>query len=193
MRIFAALFCVFALLIAPAAAQTTPKESGEAAAQGVKLPDPLTPEAIRNLVSTISDAEARKLLVEVLDGLAKKAPNAQATPPSSGPATIIREVVSGVSDSISEMAMRSPRFITGLVEGGRNFVRVHGWRDILLAFGVMLLALGAAAGAERLVNAYAATWRSRIDGTREPSSLIEMFMLLGMRLVLDLGGLFAFF
>lgn len=194
MRIFAAFFCVLALLVAPAAAQTKPPATGDTASQGVKLPDPLTPEAIRNLVSTISDAEARKLLVDVLDGLAQKAPDAHATAPKpSGPATVIREVVSGVSDSISEMAVRSPRFISGLVEGARNFVRVHGWRDILLAFGVMLLSQAAAAGAERLVNAYAATWRTRINSTREPSSLIEMFMLLGMRLVLDLGGLFAFF
>ncbi len=190
---YIAIFAAFLLFAGTwpgvaAFAQTTATESASP-----KLPDPLTHDAVRDLVSTISDADARKLLVQVLDGLAQKAPTSASDVPATGVTAAIQEGVSGVSDSISEMVVRAPRLATGFGEALSNFTQAHGGWSILAALGVMLLALAAAMGAERLVNAYAATWRKRIDSTREPSSLLEMFMLLGMRLLLDLGGLFAFF
>jgi hypothetical protein len=162
------------LPVAPALGQNA---SGEKAAEStsLKLPEPLTHDAVRDLVSTISDADARKLLVQVLDGLAAKAPKSAGNVEPSGVAAAVQEGVSGISDSVSEMVVRVPRVATGLAESLRNFMQAHGGWSILAALGVMVVALAAAMGAERLVNAYAATWRNRIDGTREPSSLIEMF------------------
>jgi moderate conductance mechanosensitive channel len=188
---------VFLLLFGgPAYAQKIPADASGAGSSATtpSLPNPLTTEGVRDLVSTMTDADARKLLVQVLDGLTTKAPDAapvNVVPP--GIASAVQEGITGVTESVSEMVIRTPRLATGLVESVSNFFKAHGDMRILGALGVMLLAIAAAMGAEWLVNKYAATWRGRINSTREPESLVEMFMLLAMRLLIDLGGLFAFF
>src|SRR5512135_116746 len=66
-----AIFC-FAGVLHPAIARDKPKAaSAEAAAP--KLPDPLTRESIRELVSRLSDAEVRALLIKQLDRAAAPA------------------------------------------------------------------------------------------------------------------------
>ena len=61
----AALVCVLALLPAVVAAAAQPAGSEKPAS--VKLPEPLTREAIRELVARLSDAEVRELLLAQLD------------------------------------------------------------------------------------------------------------------------------
>ena len=69
----ALLVGVFLVLFAsPSSAQlATPQTETSEPAQEITLPDPLTPDAVRELVSRLSDAEVRELLLKRLDAVAQ--------------------------------------------------------------------------------------------------------------------------
>ena len=82
----AALVCVLALLPAVVAAAAQPAGSEKPAS--VKLPEPLTREAIRELVARLSDAEVRELLLAQLDkAAAPEADQGGGHPTSRGTST----------------------------------------------------------------------------------------------------------
>jgi small-conductance mechanosensitive channel len=191
------ILCGLVLALAGnAAAQSAPGDgnSGAAAADKVSLPDPLTPQAIRDLLSAISDAQARKLLVEVLDGLAQKAAvPAPGEPARSGFAATIREGATGVVLSVRDTLARAPHLLAGLRKAGGNFVATHGWAKIGQTVGAVALAIAAGLAGEFLANRLAGNRRNRIDRSFVPTSLRGMLAALAERLFFDLGGLFVFF
>ena len=177
---------LFAILLPlQAAAQTQPS--------AVALPDPLTPESVRELVSTLSDADARKLLVEVLDKLGEKAPAAEAEQVELSFAAAIREAATGVASSVVDTLARAPNVVSGLSTAVSNFVATHGLQAIGATIAVMLFSIALGAAAEAGVNRFTGKWHDRIDRAKAPDSLAEMLRMLVMRLLVDLGGLIVFF
>ena len=71
-RILAVLIVLGALQATVHAQSLVGSDNSSPAGQAVTLPDPLTPEAVRELVSTLSDREVRDLLLERLDAVAKE-------------------------------------------------------------------------------------------------------------------------
>lgn len=194
MRIILLLAGLLLAGILPAAAQMLPGTAApveESAAPA--LPDPLTPESIRDRVSTMSDADARQLLVQVLDGLAAKAPAAAADGAPEGTFAALRAAVTGIAVAFVDTIARGPNMVGGLSIALSNFVATHGWATIGTMMGLLAASVLLGAGAEYGVNRLAARWHDRIDRARVPDSLSEMFWVLCMRLLIDLGGLIVFF
>src|SRR5262245_27832688 len=76
----AAVVCL--LLVLPMVAAAASKSSGSK--KGVELPEPLTKDAIRELVSRLSDEEVRDLLLAQLDKAAAPAPSKSAETMAGG-------------------------------------------------------------------------------------------------------------
>ena len=70
------------VLLPLAAVAASPPGAGDKAAPA--LPEPLTREAVRELVSRLSDTEVRELLLAQLDKVAAPAPDAAAPPVAAG-------------------------------------------------------------------------------------------------------------
>jgi moderate conductance mechanosensitive channel len=122
---------VFGNLAASAMAQTFPDAGGseEAVPAEVTLPDPLTPEAIRELVSALSDNQVRALLLERLDAVAETGPIDD------------RSTLEKVRDLAAEASEKTAATI------GSNFADLGGF---LTAQGNVLARFFDALGAERL-------------------------------------------
>jgi len=180
--------------VLPAAAQTGPAADAPVA-EGVApaLPDPLTPEAIRDRVSTLSDAEARLLLVEVLDGLAVQGTTAKVDAAPTGTITAIATAATGMAASFLDMLQKGPNVIGGLSTAFRSFVATYGWERIGTMFTVLAAAILLGAAAEYGVNRLVARWQDRVDRSRMPDSLTELLSILILRLFIDLGGVIIFF
>ncbi|MGI9374203.1 MAG: hypothetical protein ACR2OJ_17075, partial [Hyphomicrobiales bacterium] len=72
LRILAAfLFLITAELGVNAQTLIPGSDVGSNSSESVKLPEPLTQEAVRELVSKLSDTEVRQLLLDRLDAVAK--------------------------------------------------------------------------------------------------------------------------
>ncbi len=154
-----------------------------------KLPDPLTHDGVRDLVSTISDADARKLLVEVLDKLAVKAPASVEEAARTGFVAAVKEGASGVFYSIRDTFARTPLVIPGIARATGNFIEKHGWPLIGRTFVIMAIALMISLAAGMAFNRLAGSWRQHIRNQGMPDSLLELAKILTGRILVDLGDL----
>jgi small-conductance mechanosensitive channel len=172
-------------VIPPAAAETPPT----ATPPGVALPEPLTPEAIRELVARLSDQEVRALLLAQLE---------KAAAPPAGPAEGMAPMMRGMEAGTDRLRERAgelvaaaatlpevvPAALGRLVEGRGAFHPLV----LALVFAAML-AVGW--GVERAI--LRAVERAR-RGLTEPAgaSLGAQAGQLLLRLVLELLGLVGF-
>jgi moderate conductance mechanosensitive channel len=196
MRIFALLLSFILAFSAPGLAQTLPGTGAGSGNQGggaPALPDPLTPESVRDLVSRMSDADARALLIDMMDRLAEKDPGAKAEAAADGVIADITEAASTIGGSFTEMMGKAPLVLSGLATAFQNFVATYGSATVNATLGQMLLAILLGAGAEYAVNRFTRRWHDHVDRARVPDSLREMLWILSVRLFVDLGGLIVFF
>ncbi|MBI3002377.1 MAG: hypothetical protein HYY54_01880, partial [candidate division NC10 bacterium] len=172
-------------VLPPAAAETSPK----AAPPGVALPEPLTPEAIRELVARLSDQEVRALLLAQLE---------KAAAPPAGPGEGMAPMMRGMHVGTDRLRERAgelvaaaaslpevvPAALGRLVEGRGAFHPLV----LALVFAAML-AVGW--GVERAI--LRAVERAR-RGLAEPAgaSLGAQAGQLLLRLLLELLGLVGF-
>jgi small-conductance mechanosensitive channel len=150
-----------------------------------KLPEPLTREAIRELVSRLSDAEVRQLLLDQLD-------RAAAPPRAAG---------GGVAGMVSDMDTLGTRAV-GLVRAAGTlpavlasaFGRLTEGRSpghlILVAVGLVVM-MAAGRGAERLFHHLVRSVR-RTLAEGSANGLAAQAGRLLLRLALELVGLFVF-
>ncbi len=189
------LVCLLPILVAmtgPAVAQTsieavTKTESGP----DTSLPDPLTPEAVRELVSRLSDAEVRQLLLDQLDAVAaEKEQDQQAT---VNLLSFVTQSATGVYEAVADAVRRVPQLGSGLSRGFSNFLGRAGWGGLFALLGSIAGIMAVALVAEYAVNRLTRKWRSAVEAAGEPGSLGEQLRLLGRRLLLDMLGLITFF
>ncbi len=178
-----ALVCV--LLVIPMVAAAASKSGGSK--KGVELPDPLTKDAIRELVSRLSDEEVRDLLLAQLDKAAAPPPSQAAGTMAGGLAgemdrtrTELGAVLQAAPGVPAELAAATARY-----SEGRSPYQLL----IVTVLFVVLLALGWIA--ERLVARLLGDVRKRIESHAE-SSGVEVGGLV-VRVVLDLFLLAVFF
>lgn len=176
----------------PVAAQSLPLSGGSQAEAEIALPDPLTPAAIRELVSRLSDADVRQLLLTQLDASAKPEPGATSGE-TIGMLEFLQSAAIGVGTSVATAVARVPLLWSGQMESFGNFFRTRGVGGTLEFLGAIFGAIAAGLAVEFLISRLVSARRARIDRMHAPESLRGSLRMLGMRLFFDLVGLAAFF
>jgi len=187
------MFLVVSLLIflsalpQPAPAQVAFQPNTEAVSVPT-LPDPLTPESVRGLVSHLSDQEVRSLLLDRLDAVADEAAAKQ----SASASDVIRTSLTEVSNSIETAIVNSPDLLSGLRRGFGHFLAPRGWSGVGRLVGLTILALALGFVVERTVIWLRGTWRGR-HATELPDSLGDLLITLMKRAFFEAIGLIAFY
>ncbi|MCP4318736.1 MAG: hypothetical protein GY789_22765 [Hyphomicrobiales bacterium] len=160
-------------------------------AKAVKLPENLTPETIRQLVSTLNDQQVRQLLFERLDAVAKNDETKQKEGTKIVDFLMNSAVAVGIS--IKNSATEMPQIIAGVRQSFSDYYKPRGISGVLVMLATMGLAIAIGLIVELIVTRFAQKWREQIESTKSPKNLREALEVLGKRLVLELVGLFAFF
>jgi small-conductance mechanosensitive channel len=182
-----AILCAWvALALAPAAPAAWAKEAKGDAAKEAKLPEPLTKESVRELVSRLSDEEVRRLLLQQLDRAAVPAP-----PPDGGMAGRVEQQTIKLRDGLREMGaalLALPRsaidVYAKLSEGGGAL-----WGVVLL--GGLAAALGVGLLGERASRRLAFRYRAEVEASAD-DGLTAKVTRLALRLGLDVLELLVF-
>ena len=154
------------------------------------LPEELTPAAIREMVSRLSDEDVRTLLIERLDAVAESA-EAAAQGQSFG--QFLESSAYGVAEAVAVATVAVPAMARGVVDGFSNFGVTQGWGGVARTIGLLLAVVACGAVGALAVSAFARKWRANIRETTAPVSLRQTLKVLSQRLALDIGGLLAFF
>ncbi len=166
--------------------------SSKTEAAKVTLPDPLTPEAVRGLVSGLSDQQVRELLLERLDAVAQKE-QAKKSANDTGVAGLLEFGVSSIRNNFMASVERAPRIWDGLKTSTSNFVKKHGPLGVFQLFGLIIGAISAGLIAEYLVNRLTRKRRENAQSTDGAESLGKTLKILGSRFFWDLIALLVFF
>jgi small-conductance mechanosensitive channel len=172
----AALVCVLSLL--PVVAAAAPPAGSEKPAS-VKLPEPLTREAIRELVARLSDAEVRELLLAQLDkAAAPEADKAAAATDLAGNVDRARSELGTVLRSAPDVPAAVSAAVARFSEGRSPYHLL-----LVVVLFVALLVLGWIA--ERLVGRLLGGVRGRLQRSPGAGPGVDAGSL-GIGLVLDL-------
>ncbi len=153
------------------------------------LPEPLTSESINALVSRLSDAQVRSLLLTQLGQTAEQ--NARESTDQPSWLTMMRSVATGIASNIATSVERLPDLAGGIRQGTLNWLNDRTISEILLLFGKFALLVLIALAAETLARMAAHRWRSEIE-TRRARSLWETVQTLVLRFFLDVVGIVVF-
>ncbi len=140
--------CVMVLALALLSLEGAPAlaQSGEGAT--VTLPDPLSPEAVREMVARMSDDQVRSMLLDRLDAVASEQEN---EPPQ---ALLFTEKIAGAWTAfytpIVGAVVRLPTLLVKQVEAVSNFGAEFGTSGVLSLVGLTIAALLAGYAAEKL-------------------------------------------
>ncbi|MEZ5812347.1 MAG: mechanosensitive ion channel [Rhizobiaceae bacterium] len=181
------------LAATPASAQTVvpgttvkPAENGE-----VALPDPLTPEAVRELLSRLSDSEVRQILLERLDAEARRQEVDTASEGSL--LDFVTGSIVGVYRVVFDAVTGIPALGSGLQRGFATFLDRAGWHGLFTVLATIGFAALVGLAAEFLVNRLTKKWRRKLAAASEPETLGQTLALLARRFLLDMLGLVTFF
>lgn len=188
------------LLLAPAIAhgQALPGQTPAAADPPAAAAEPTSPEAARDMVARLSDAEVRALLLERLDVVA-----AEQRPRGGGGAggleDFLEHATFGVVDAIWAAVVRAPLLWRYQSQSFANFWETLGPAGIGELFGVLLLAIFAGLAAEFAFHRLTRNWhRADADAgaaqrAGEAAEWRTTFQFLTKRLCRDLFGVLLFF
>ena len=186
----AALLCLLILLATGSAAQA--QQSLDTIVTGqdeTTLQTIDSPEAVRELVSRLSDTEVRLLLLERLDAVAQE----QADNESSNEFNLLSQITTIVPSSVLRAVNLFPTMISGQYQIFRLFFESLGPNGLLKLFLAFLIAICAGLLIEFFVRALTRKWRATVDeSVSSKHSLQETLKLLSLRFLLDLSGLLAF-
>ena len=171
-----------------AAAAATPAAGSETAAT-VALPQPLTRDAISQLVARLSDREVRALLLAQLEKTAAPAADEGAAPVAAGFAARVdraRTEIGAVLRSWRELPAALGAAVARFSEGRTPY-------HLLLVAGVLTVMLLLSWTAERLVGRVFADLRARLGGGAGPSSGVVRAILDVLLLVVFTVTAFAVF
>jgi small-conductance mechanosensitive channel len=163
----------------------------DAAPAPTKLPEPLTPETARELVSRLSDEEVRKLLLQQLDrAAARPAEKPQATS-ATGMLGAVNRGAGAARDGVVEIVTAvatMPAAVGGVVG---KLSEPDGIGVLGMALGMFVLALVVAALVELVVRRASRGWREDLR-TRASEGLLSDAVRLLMRAALEVGYVLVF-
>lgn len=155
----------------------------------ITLPDPLTPDAIRELVARMSDDQVRGMLLDRLDAVAA----AEATPGSSkSMITVLKETWEAFYLPTVNAVLSLPQLFSKEAEAFSNFGTSFGAKGLLTLFGYLAIALAAGLVAEKLVNFLTKRWQGK-QTVAADSSLWGALSFLFRRFLREILGLIAFY
>ena len=144
----------------------------DAAPAPAKLPEPLTPEAARELVSRLSDQEVRNLLLQQLDrAAAQPAAQPQATS-ATGMLGAVHRGAGAARDGVVEIVTAiatMPAAVRGVVG---NLSQPDGIGVLGMALGMFVLALVVAALVELVVRRASRAWREDLRTRTERGAAV---------------------
>ncbi len=183
-----------ALGLAPANAQFVPSTGSKTGSDTTKvsLPDPLTPTAVREMVSKLSDEQVRSLLLERLDAVAQRE-QAKNSDNKTSFAGLLGFWANSLGNNFVVAVTRIPRIWDGLKVATGNFVKKHGPLGILQLLGLIIGAVSAGLVAEYIVNRLTRKRRENAQSTEGAESLGKTLKILGSRFFWDLIALLVFF
>ena len=189
-RVAMALFVLTVLFPAAPSAQTLPGSPGNNnAAAVVTLPDPLTPDAVRGLVSRLSDQEVRALLLDRLDAVAQNTADGQASATGIG---LIGPSLVEIGSSIGESLASGTKVWTGVQRGFFRFLEPRGWSGFWSVVGFTFLAIVLGFVAEQLVDRALRVWRGQV-AHQDEATLGSTLKRLIRRAFFDSIGLITFY
>jgi len=154
------LFLVFSQTVS--LAQLVPGTTNQATAtQSTALPDPLTPESVRQLVSKLSDSQVRDLLLQRLDAVAKEK-TADSANDQSGIAVMVN-ALAGVGISVSAAIIALPTIGSGLAGVFDTFMGDRGALGFFKFLALVAIAVGLGFVANWVVDMLTRTQRERIQ------------------------------
>ena len=168
----------------PTAAQTTPEAAPA-------LPDPLTPDAARDMLARMSDDQVRGMLLERLDAVAATEA-ADETPASAGLFATIGTLWTAFYLPILGAFRALPHLFSSEARAIGNFLRAFESPQLLMMFVYTGIALAAGLAAEIIVNRLARAWRGQVALGAEPDLASTLRYLFG-RFIRELLGLVAFY
>ena len=186
------IFMLMSLWIPPqASAQLVPSTSATATNQPAtpSLPDPLTPESVRQLVSTLSDSQVRELLLERLDAVAKEKAEGAGSD-QSGMAVMIN-AFADVGKSLSAAVVSLPNVGSGVAKAFRTFIGDRGVVGLLKFLAIVVISIGLGFIANWIVDLLTRPLRERIQSLN-PEGLWDSLRALLIRFGLDLIKVVAF-
>ena len=186
-RITLALMLIGVLLPAGASAQALLGEAGGESATAA-MPNPLTPDAARDMVSRLSDQEVRSLLLERLDAVAKEN-EAENNQPAW---VVLGETVGETSNGIRQAVTRVPEMVVGVGAGFATFFEPRGWSGIGRLIGLTVIGILIGFAVERFLDYFLQRWRGSPVKVL-PDTLRETFQTLTLRAFFEAFGLIVFF
>ncbi len=155
-----------------------------------ELPLMDSPEAVRQLVSRLSDSQVRDLLLQQLDAVAAEQLEEEAANEEVG---LFSLVTTNIPISIQTAVAAVPTMLSGLAEVFRLFIERLGPNGVPKLLGSFLLAIIVGAAVEYLFRMSSRQWRASVDvPLSEDPSLKQVLKLLSVRFILDFSGLLAF-
>ncbi len=146
------------------------------------------PDAVRALVSRLSDNEVRDLLLQQLDVVAASQKIVQTTSETS----LFELVTTAIPISVGSAVKEFPSMMSDLVKLYGVFIDSLGPNGLLKLLGAFTTAIAAGALVEFLVRRLTSDWRAAVNKISSEYSLVDILKLLSRRFILDLSGLLAF-
>ncbi len=189
LRLLRALFFMLAAFVAPLPVSAQMSfGTAQTAETSPTLPDPLTPETANALISRLSDAEVRALLLDQLH--TEAAGNADA---DNGESEFIYHATGGAWQSVVIPVQRLPDLFSGQARAFTNFYdKIGGGAGLLQLLGYMVIVFGAAALAEIAFRRATRNWRILPPSDPENMTLRETLQLLAQRLTTQVVAVVIF-
>lgn len=186
-------FLVAALMFQTSASAQLAAVTGSGASDRPAVEDisNLSEDEIRDLMSRLSDNEVRAILIKQLETAASRSQSETAGKAASF--EFWRETATGIAYNIHKAIRNIPQSASVLYQGFSNFFAQHTTEGIFWFIGIILVALAAGLIAEFLTNKITIKWHNKIRVVQADANLTEVARLLGLRLFLELLGLFVFF
>jgi small-conductance mechanosensitive channel len=183
--------CLVVTCLAVAALGAGPAFAKDAAPPAAKLPEPLTPETARELVSRLSDEEVRKLLLQQLDRAAAKSVESPKETASTGMLGSVHRGAGAVRDGIAHIV----EALRMLPEATRATIahlsEPDGVGVLGLALAMFAAALAVSALVEWIVRRASARWREALRTRPSEGPLSDAIRLL-IRAAAEVGYVLVF-
>ncbi len=178
-----------AMFAAPAQAQIALPGSSAPAAETVALPDPLTPQAVREMVARMSDDQVRGMLLDRLDAVAQAeaAPETRVTMGEK----ITRLWTAFYSPIVGAVTLL-PTLVTKQAEAVSTFANSFDDNRLMTLFAYMSLALIAGFAAEFALKFVTRRWQ-KTEVAQDDSTLWTSLSYLFRRFLREIVGLIAFY
>ena len=191
MLIRAILLIAFALFAAaPASAQMMIGTSG-GGDETATIDDPTSPEQVREMVSRLSDAEVRAILLSRLDAVAEAA-QAEEQASEGGLIDFAHRATIGVYESVIDAAGRVPLIWDNQVTSFQNFHNKLGTNGIVFMLTVMALAITVGLIAELIFRRLIRNWQESSGAAGGERNLRQTLIFLAKRLSADIVAVIIF-